>query len=209
MVKRYDCLKLLSSWTDQHMITVTSRGAHAREWAYFWKEGANFFSLNMGMCLPFALGLTLAFPKRKVIAIDSDGSLLLDTSSLVTVADVNPPNLLALVFDNQSYSHMGTTATVRGADLEKIAQGAGIKKTATVRTLEEFGAVQEALKSPGPSFFVAKIEPGKAQVKTDSRRIHGRPMKEAFVEALLRHPDYPHPLPLPSRERVKGEGSAK
>ena len=33
-----------------------------------------------------------------MIAIDSDGSLLLDTSSLVTLADVNPPNLLALVF---------------------------------------------------------------------------------------------------------------
>jgi thiamine pyrophosphate-dependent acetolactate synthase large subunit-like protein len=191
VVKRYDCLKLLASWTDKEMITVTSRGAHAREWAYFWKEGANFFSLNMGMCVPFAVGLTLAFPKRKVIAIDSDGSLLLDISSLVTVADVNPPNFLAIVFDNQGYSHMGATATARGADLEKMAQGAGIKMAVTIRTIEEFeSAVKKALGSPGPSFFVAKVEPGKAQVKTDSRRIHGRPMKEAFVEALLRHPDY-------------------
>jgi thiamine pyrophosphate-dependent acetolactate synthase large subunit-like protein len=175
---------------DKDMITVTSRGAHAREWAYFWKEGASFFSLNMGMCVPFAVGLTFAFPQRKVVALDSDGSLLLDTSSLVTAADVNPQNLLVIVFDNQGYSHMGTTATARGADLEKIAQGAGIKKTGTIRSLEEFNVVQEALKNAGPSLFVAKIEPGKAQVKTDSRRIHGRPMKETFVDVVLKHPDY-------------------
>ncbi|MGH7830527.1 MAG: thiamine pyrophosphate-dependent enzyme [Candidatus Binatia bacterium] len=190
-MKRYDCLKLLSSWMDEQTITVTSRGAHAREWAFFRKQGANFYSLNMGMCIPFALGLTLAFPKRKVIALDSDGSLLLDTSSLVTLADVNPQNFLAIVFDNQGYSHMGPTATARAADLEKMAQGAGVKTAATIRTLEEFErSVKKALGSPGPSLFVAKVEPGKAQVKTDSRRIHGRPMKEAFVEALLSHPDY-------------------
>ena len=128
MVKRFDCLKLLASWLDEHALTVTSRGGNAREWAHLRPAGANFHSLNMGTCMSFAIGLALAFPKRKVIAIDSDGSLLLDTSSLVTLADVNPPNLLALVFDNQAYANMGATATARGADLAKMAQGAGVKK---------------------------------------------------------------------------------
>jgi sulfopyruvate decarboxylase subunit beta len=128
MVKRFDCLKLLASWLDGHALTVTSRGGNAREWAHLRAQGANFHSLNMGTCMSFAIGLALAFPKRKVIAIDSDGSLLLDTSSLVTLADVNPPNLLALVFDNQAYANMGATATARAADLAKMAQGAGVKK---------------------------------------------------------------------------------
>lgn len=192
MVNRFDCLKLLASWLDEHALTVTSRGGNAREWAHLRPQGANFHSLNLGICLPFALGLALAFPKRKVIAIDSDGSLLLDTSSLVTLADVNPPNLLALVFDNQSYANMGATATARSADLAKMAQGAGVYKSSTIKTIDEFDArVKPALESHELSFFVLKSESGKAQVKGDGRLIHGRPMLENFISALRRHPDYP------------------
>jgi thiamine pyrophosphate-dependent acetolactate synthase large subunit-like protein len=191
-VNRFDCLKLLAPLVDEHMIVVTTRGPSPREWAHLRPEGLNFHSLNMGMCLSFALGMSLAFPKRKVVALDSDGSLLLDTSSLVTIATVNPPNLLAVVFDNQAYAGMGPTATAAGADLEKMAQGAGIKKTRNVKDLGEFGeSVKASLENPGPVFVVAKVDKGKSQVRTESRRIHGRPMKEYFVDALLRHPDYP------------------
>jgi sulfopyruvate decarboxylase subunit beta len=191
MVNRFDCLKLLASWLDEHVLTVTSRGGNAREWAHLWPQGANFHSLNMGTCLPFALGLSLAFPRRKVVAIDSDGSLLLDTSSLVTLADVKPPNVLALVFDNQSYANMGPTATARSADLERMAQGAGIKKTATIRSIEDFAsAVRPALDAQELSLFVIKSESGRARVKVDSRFIHGRPMLENFITAIRHHPDY-------------------
>lgn len=190
-MKRYDCLKLLASWVDEPMLTVTSLSANYREWASLWRQGANFYALNLGMCIPFALGLSLAFPRRQVIALDSDGSLLLDTSSLVTVADVKPANLLCIVFDNSVYGRMGSTATARRADLEKIAQGAGIERTATIRTLEEFAcSVKPAINGGAPAFFVAKVERGREPVEYDHRRTHGRAMKEAFVEALRRHPDY-------------------
>lgn len=191
MVNRFECLKLLASLLDEHALTVTNRGGNAREWAHLRPQGANFHSLNMGTCMSFAIGLSLAFPKRKVIAIDSDGSLLLDTSSLVTLADVNPPNLLALVFDNQAYANMGATATARAADLAKMAQGAGVKTAATITSNEDFAAVvKPALAASGPGFFVLKSESGRTQVKVDSRLIHGRPMLEHFISALLRHPDY-------------------
>jgi thiamine pyrophosphate-dependent acetolactate synthase large subunit-like protein len=191
MVNRFDCLKLLASWLDEHALTVTSRGGNAREWAYLRPQGANFHSLNMGTCMSFALGLSLAFPKRKVIAIDSDGSLLLDTSSLVTLADVNPPNLLALVFDNQSYANMGATATARSASLELMAQGAGVKRTATVTSVDEFAAVvKPALETDELSLFVIKSDSGRARVNVDSRMIHGRAMLENFISAIRRHPDY-------------------
>lgn len=192
MVNRFDCLTLLASWLDEYAITVTARGPNAREWAYLRPKGANFHSLNLGMCLSFALGLSLAYPKRKVVALDSDGSLLLDTSSLVTLAAVKPRNLLALVMDNQSYANMGPTATATHADLEAIAKGAGILLTGTIRSENEFKlAVQKSLADGGLSFFVVKVKPGKARLEVDSRRLHGRAMKETFVENLLRHPDYP------------------
>jgi thiamine pyrophosphate-dependent acetolactate synthase large subunit-like protein len=144
----------------------------------------------MGLCVPFALGLSLAFPKSKVLALESDGSLMVDSSSLITVANVNSSNLVILVFDNESYARMGPTPTSRGTDLEKIAQGAGLKKTGTVRSQEEFAAgVKRALETDGPSFLVVKVEPDKERT-VGNPRFYGRPMREAFVDAVMRRPDY-------------------
>jgi len=109
---------------------------------------------------------------------------------------IKPANLLAIVFDNQSYASMGPTATAGTADLEKIAKGAGIQTTGTIHSEDQFKLlVKESLESQGLGFFVVKAEPGKARVDVDSRRLHGRAMKETFVESLLRHPDYPKKLP--------------
>jgi sulfopyruvate decarboxylase subunit beta len=190
-VKRHDCLKILAPMVDEHMLAVTSLSTNAPFWFNVRPEGPNFFALNMGLCLPFALGLTVAFPKRKVISIDSDGSLMNDSSSLITVADVNPPNLVAFVFDNSSFAHMGATFTARRTDLEKMAQGAGIANTSTARTPADFSAAaKQAMESVGPHFIVAKVEPDVGRVAADRSRTSGRPMREWFMDAVRRHPDY-------------------
>jgi thiamine pyrophosphate-dependent acetolactate synthase large subunit-like protein len=190
-MKRYDCLKLLAPLVDPHMLTVTSLSSNTAFWSDLRREGANFFGCNMGLCIPFALGLTAAFPKRKVIALDSDGSLMVDTGSLITVADVNPPNFIAIVMDNGSYARMGSTFTTRKADLEKVAQGAGIAKTSTVRSEEELAhAARQALETDGPHFIVAKVEPDRVRIKGDPHRTYGRFMRECFADAVRRHPDY-------------------
>ncbi len=190
-MKRFDCLKLLAPMVDPHMLTVTSLSSNTAFWSDLRREGASFFGCNMGLCIPFALGLTAAFPKRKVIALDSDGSLMNDTSSLITVADVNPANFVVIVMDNGSYARMGSTFTTRKTDLEKIAQGAGIANTATVRSEEAFSAaVRQALESTGPHFIVAKVEPDRVRVKGDPHRTYGRFMREIFVDAVRHHPDY-------------------
>jgi len=190
-VKRFDCLKILASLVDEHMLAVTSLSTNTPLWFNVRPQGANFFALNMGLCLPFALGLTVAFPKRKVIAIDSDGSLMNDSSSLITVADVNPANLAAFVMDNGSYAHMGSTFTTRKTDLAKMAQGAGIANASTVTTLEEFStAAAQAIQGAGPTLVVAKVERDTQRLAADRSRTSGRPMREWFMDALRRHPDY-------------------
>jgi sulfopyruvate decarboxylase subunit beta len=190
-VKRFDCLKILASLVDEHMLAVTSLSTNTPFWFNVRPQGPNFFALNMGLCLPFALGLTVAFPKRKIIAIDSDGSLMNDSSSLITVADVNPANLVAFVMDNGSYARMGPTFTTRKTDLAKMAQGAGIANASTVRTLEEFSAAaKQAMESIGPTLIVAKVERDAERVSADRSRTSGRPMREWFMDALRRHPDY-------------------
>ena len=190
-MKRFDCLKILASLVDEHMLAVTSLSTNTPFWFNVRPQGPNFFALNMGLCLPFALGLTVAFPKRKVIAIDSDGSLMNDSSSLITVADVNPANLVAFVMDNGSYARMGSTFTTRKTDLAKMAQGAGIANTSTVSTLEEFSAAaKQAMESTGPTVVVAKVERDAERVSADRNRTSGRPMREWFMDAVRRHPDY-------------------
>jgi sulfopyruvate decarboxylase subunit beta len=190
-VKRFDCLKLLASLVDEHMLAVTSLSTNTPFWFNVRPQGANFFALNMGLCLPFALGLSVAFPKRKIIAIDSDGSLMNDSSSLITVADVNPANLVAFVMDNGSYAFMGSTFTTRKTDLAKMAQGAGIANTGTVTTLEEFSvAAKQAMENVGPTLIVAKVERDPGRASADRSRTSGRPMREWFMDAVRRHPDY-------------------
>jgi thiamine pyrophosphate-dependent acetolactate synthase large subunit-like protein len=193
-MKRFDCLKLLAPLVEEHMLTVTSLSSNTAFWSELRRDGANFFGCNMGLCIPFALGLSAAFPKRKVIALDSDGSLMIDTSSLITVADVNPANLVAIVMDNGAYARMGQTFTTRKTDLEKIAQGAGIANTTTARSEEALvAAVKQALDSAGPHFIVAKVEPDRERVKGDPHRTYGRFMRESFMDAVRRHPDYRQP----------------
>jgi thiamine pyrophosphate-dependent acetolactate synthase large subunit-like protein len=190
-VKRYECLKLLAPMVDKNMLTVTSLSSNTAFWSSLRQEGPSFFGCNMGLCIPFALGLTAAFPNRKVVALDSDGSLMVDTSSLITVADVNPVNFVAIVFDNGSYARMGSTFTTRRTDLEKIAQGAGIAKTETVQSEEAFSAAaRRALETAGPHFIVAKVEPDRQRVKGDPHRTYGRAMREWFMDAVRQHPDY-------------------
>jgi thiamine pyrophosphate-dependent acetolactate synthase large subunit-like protein len=186
-------LQLLADTLDQDTLTVTNLSSNARMWAALRGERPSFYGLNMGLCLPFALGLSLAFPRRKVVALDGDGSLIIQASSLITAADVRPPNLLAIVFDNGNYTTMGQTHTSRGTDLERMAQGAGVQRTATVDSLDAFGrAVREALGSEGFTFLVAKVELERGSPFPSSYPSRSeRAMKEAFVDALQRLPDYP------------------
>ena len=191
-MKRSDCLQVLSTLVTGEMLTVTSQsGRTGGPWRRINRAAANFPGLNLGLCVPFAMGMALAFPDRKVIALDSDGSLLLDTSSLITVADADPRNLVILVFDNQAYARMGPTATARGADLEKIGQGAGLQSTHTVRTREAFeGAVRQALEAPGPALIIAKVETEAERGDSAATRRPGRSARDLYVEAVQALPDH-------------------
>lgn len=192
-MKHSACMKLLSDLIDGETLTITNLTTNARMWSALRGERPSFYGLNMGLCLPFAVGVALAFPKRRVVAIDGDGSLIIETSSLITAADVRPANLTAVVFDNGVYGGMGETATARCTDLAKMAEGAGIAHTATLRTMEEYEkALRAALAAKEFRFLVAKVERDETLPFTGNYiKRSERGMKESFVDALKRLPDYP------------------
>jgi len=193
VVKHSACMQLLSDLVDDQALTVTNLSSNARMWSGLRGDRPSFYGLNMGLCLPFATGLALAFPKRKVLALDGDGSLIIETSSLITAAEVNPPNLIAIVFDNGHYTQMGETATSRRTDLEMMARGAGMQNTVTTRTLEDFGReAKAALAGNSMKFIVAKVaRDERPPVVGNYLHRSERAMKESFVDALRRLPDYP------------------
>jgi thiamine pyrophosphate-dependent acetolactate synthase large subunit-like protein len=107
--------------------------------------------------------MALAWPERKVVAIEGDGSVLMGLTALVTSARYAPDNLVILVFDNGVYLTTGsgtsTSPTATGTDIEGLGRAAGFSRTATVEGLEDAAnALTRAMQEPGPWLIVAKVD---------------------------------------------------
>lgn len=141
---------------------VTNMGAVAAELQSIGHR-PNFFYLQhaMGLASSIGLGIALARPELEVVVFDGDGSVLMNLGGLTTLARYRPPNLVQVIFDNESLLSVGgfPTATATGSDLAAMAAAAGIPRTGTVRTLEEFSAAfDEALAADELTTLVAKVE---------------------------------------------------
>ena len=161
MMLRLDCLRAIYPDLEKCLV-VTVMGALPAELQSLGHR-PNFFYLQhaMGLASSTGLGLALSLPHQKVIVLDGDGSLLMNLGSLSTLARYKPKNLLHIVFDNESLLSVGgfPTATSTGTDLEAIARAAGIPKTCTVSTVEDFATVvRKAIAQDGLETIVAKVE---------------------------------------------------
>ena len=100
-----------------------------------WASGRrpqNFYMLgSMGLAVPIALGVAIAQPARRVVALEGDGSLLMQLGCLATVGALRPANLIIVAMDNTQYQITGGQATNSAtADLVAIARGCGIAEAA-------------------------------------------------------------------------------
>ena len=115
---------------------------------------------GMGLAVPTALGIALAQPSRRVLALTGDGEMMMGIGSLAVVADQNPANLAILVLDNESFGETGrqTGLTANKVDITAVARGFGIERTMTVM---EQGQVAELaaflFQGQGPTLALAKI----------------------------------------------------
>jgi sulfopyruvate decarboxylase subunit beta len=160
-------------------IVVTIMGAVAAELQSIGHR-PNFFYLQhaMGLASSIGLGIALSKPDRQVVVLDGDGSVLMNLGGLTTLARYRPPNLLHVVFDNESLLSVGgfPTATATGSDLAGIAAAAGVPRTAAVRTVEAFTrAFDEALAARELTTIVAKVDAvGPAGYVTDLSLLENR-----------------------------------
>jgi len=165
MVARLALIKELASIVPQEVLVVTSIGNNSYFWAELTDREATLFHSTLGMCTPAAFGLAMALPRRKVLALDSDGNLILNLGVLGTIANENPTNLTVLVMDNGNYlgSHKKEpgmrTATGGKMKLQEVAKGCGITSAHLIQDVATFREkIQMALKSDGPHFICAQVE---------------------------------------------------
>jgi len=158
-----------------------------------WASGQrpqNFYMLgSMGLAVPIAFGVAIAQPQRHVIALEGDGSLLMQLGCLATVAMQAPKNLSIVVWDNGVYQITGGQPTASGstADIVGIAHACGIANSAWAADEEDFERlVAQALKG-GPSLIAARIDdkPGVATTDRDPVRIRATFMQGLGVKRTL------------------------
>jgi sulfopyruvate decarboxylase subunit beta len=162
-MRRYDCLVAAADGIGDALV-VTNNGGASTEWAAVGPPDGHLQTKTLGLCSSIGLGLALALPRRRVVVFDGDGSLLMNLSTLPTIAGLRPSNLVHVVFDNAIYEASGGTATQTatgraGVDLAAMARAAGLVEVHAVDELSAFSErFRAALESSGPVFIHARVE---------------------------------------------------
>lgn len=108
----------------------------------------------MGAAIPLALGMALARPDRRVVALEGDGSLLMNLGTLATVAAAGARNVTACVFVNHHYeSSGGQRLPAVDVDFAAVARGAGLPVVERVAGAGDLAAALERA-AAGPALLV-------------------------------------------------------
>lgn len=171
----------------EEFLIVTGLAGTSKEFGHLTKDGDHLFSMAgaMGGACMVALGLALARPDRKVLVATGDGELLMNVGALATIAVHNPPNLSILCVDNGHYGETGyqLSHTSLGVDLERMAQGAGIKATRTVETEQQIAEGARVLReSNATSFVLLRVKP--TDPPTYKRDMNAAACRTRFRRAL-------------------------
>jgi thiamine pyrophosphate-dependent acetolactate synthase large subunit-like protein len=131
----------------------------------------NFYMLgSMGLACPIAFGVALAQPQRRVIALEGDGSMLMQLGSLSTIAAQRPRNLTIVLLDNGAYQITGgqPAASALGTDLVAVARGAGLAQSAWAADEGDFEEqIARALAEDGPWVIGCRIDNEKPHDTTE------------------------------------------
>jgi thiamine pyrophosphate-dependent acetolactate synthase large subunit-like protein len=193
-VNRIDCVEAFAR-VRNGAVVIVSPGFTGHELAAAEHVEATLYNMEMGYAAPMCLGLALANPAQRVVALEGDGSMLMALGTFATVARYAVKNLTIVVFDNGAYLTTGSgsvaSATASGADLAAIARAAGIACSVLVEDIPAFErAIGQAMRDDGPWVIVARVD---ASDRSDPRARGGFPsdvveQSVLFQVALRRRP---------------------
>ena len=187
MMQRMACFEKIRDLRDGAIVVSTYTSAF--EWHRVDPDPLNFVSVGaMGQASSHALGLAIGLPDQKIIVLDGDGSLLMNLSTLTTIANVAPKNLVHFVAENTTYEANGghPTPAQTTADFAGLASAAGYSQAHSYEGLNQFAAdLPDLLTAPGPVFAALKVEAGNAPpLEYDYRWLHHADRRREFRVAV-------------------------
>src|SRR5271154_1394504 len=107
--------------------TITGPGLATRQlYAIVGEDPSILYNMEMQYATPLCIGLAIARPKQRIVALEGDGSLISGIGVLTTLARYRVENLTVIVLDNECYATFGRaeikSATGDGLDLEAVAR---------------------------------------------------------------------------------------
>lgn len=160
---RTDALRVVVAHTPRGDTAVlASTGFCGRE-LYAIDDRSNHLYMvgSMGCVVTLALGLALARPDLRVVALDGDGAALMRMGAFATVGAYGPANLLHLLIDNGAHDSTGGQATV--SPLISFADIAAACGYASSLETDDVSRVASWLGEPpvrGPRFARLLTRPG-------------------------------------------------
>lgn len=182
-MKRHETIKMIVRELNGSEAVISSTGLMSRELFSMHDDEQNFYMVgSMGLVSSLGLGIAVSKPRRKVVIIDGDASLLMNFGSLATIGHFKPKNLLHIVLDNGAYdSCSGEKSISNTAQFDKVAKIVGyraIEKVFSGLSLRK--ALRRSLRNKsGPIFLLIKTEPG-------GRRDLSRPLKLSWLANRFR-----------------------
>ncbi len=160
---RAEVLQALQSATRPGDIMLATTGFTGRElYACGDSDNQLYMVGSMGCVSSLALGLALAQPNRRIIAVDGDGALLMRMGAMATIGYEHPVNLTHILLDNQRHESTGGQSTVsHSIDFCAIAAACGYPQVAHATASADAGRFLEQERK-GPGFLHVKIRPGVA-----------------------------------------------
>lgn len=123
---RRETLKVLTDLSDKDTVLLATTGKTGRELFEVADKPNHLYMVgSMGCIGSLGLGLAMARPEKKIIAIDGDGALIMRLGSLTTNAYYQPSNLLHIVLDNNTHDSTGGQATV-SHNIDFVDQAAAV-----------------------------------------------------------------------------------
>jgi phosphonopyruvate decarboxylase len=160
---REQALRLVVAHTSPaSTVVLASTGFCGRE-LYAIEDRANHLYMvgSMGCVLPLALGLALARPDLRVIALDGDGAALMRLGAFATVGVYGPGNLWHLLLDNGVHDSTGGQATVSPRiGFAEVAAGCRYASALETDDLDRIAAWLDEAALDGARFARLFIRPG-------------------------------------------------
>ena len=168
---RRETLKMLADLSDKETILLATTGKTGRELFEVADKPNHLYMVgSMGCIGSLGLGLALSQPKKKIVAIDGDGSAIMRLGSFATNAYYQPHNLLHILLDNNTHDSTGGQSTVsHNIDFVDHAASVCYPNALRVGTLDELTkAIVKWQMNGGLTFLYLKFAKG-------STRDLGRP----------------------------------